>query len=663
MNIKIGEAKTGAQTLRLGEAARMARYTAEAKDAAERAGKSAGIAAEAERDSAANAQRAETAAAAAAAAAVADVHPPRPGANGNWLVWDRESGAYIDSGESCRGAKGDTGEQGPKGEKGDTGAAGAQGPKGDPGEVTQAAFDALSNDVDTVRNAAAAYFSAFGLTDIGVKSASITQPNLTLVQANRISALNGQSGSSFYCSIESTPVKVSSVGACPLLFTAKAGKKYTLTVRQISGSHNGSNPLDVQIFITDGTNFIANVPASGGTAIYTPTADTAISVCMYVKYGVAASSLVLREILVEEDNYLRESQFDAGTIQALNDNVVESEEQITPVTTGDRVIRGSDRAIVSGAGEAYKVTDKIPVTQGDTFRFSGSLNYGNYFFVFYTQSETPFGGLKSNAGSAATVLTDCLVTVPAGASYVRFGFYASAAIHYSLYKKYKGLLASDLTDELKQDIFKEWNGKTWVVIGDSLTEANATASDKYHKIISEKTGITVLNYGRSGTGYGKTYGTSNNFANRALELENVDCDVITIFGSFNDLTIELGTADDTGTDTLGGWMNTTFDNLYTAKPFVSVGVILPTPWQGKTPDGSTADRAKAVQYCEMLKTIAERRSIPVLDLFHRSNLHPNDSDFRDEFYSNADGVHPNDAGHAKIAPMIEQFLRRIIPFD
>ena len=146
MVIKIGEAKTGAQTLRLGETARLARYTAEARDAAERAGQSAGIAAEAERDTADNAQRAEAAAAAAAAAASAAtdaaVRLPLPGANGNWQVWDRGEGAYIDSGESCRGEKGaagpagpqgEQGIQGPKGDKGDAGAAGAQGPKGDTG--------------------------------------------------------------------------------------------------------------------------------------------------------------------------------------------------------------------------------------------------------------------------------------------------------------------------------------------------------------------------------------------------------------------------------------------------------------------------------------------------------------------------------------------------
>ena len=58
-------------------------------------------------------------------------HPPIPGDNGYWLVWDTDSGAYVESelplpavSVGPQGPKGDTGPQGPKG---DTGAAGADG--------------------------------------------------------------------------------------------------------------------------------------------------------------------------------------------------------------------------------------------------------------------------------------------------------------------------------------------------------------------------------------------------------------------------------------------------------------------------------------------------------------------------------------------------------
>lgn len=78
-------------------------------------------------------------------------HPPVPGENGYWLIWDTEKGAYAESelplppvSAGPKGDKGDTGEQGPKGEqgpegpqgpKGDTGDTGPQGDKGDKGDT------------------------------------------------------------------------------------------------------------------------------------------------------------------------------------------------------------------------------------------------------------------------------------------------------------------------------------------------------------------------------------------------------------------------------------------------------------------------------------------------------------------------------------------------
>lgn len=64
-------------------------------------------------------------------------HPPIPGDNGYWLIWNIDSGAYVESELPLpdmpvgpQGPKGDTGPQGPKGDTGDTG---PQGPKGDTG--------------------------------------------------------------------------------------------------------------------------------------------------------------------------------------------------------------------------------------------------------------------------------------------------------------------------------------------------------------------------------------------------------------------------------------------------------------------------------------------------------------------------------------------------
>ena len=68
-------------------------------------------------------------------------HPSIPGENGYWLIWDTDSGAYVESALPLPpvsvGPKGEKGDTGPQGPKGDTGATGPQGPKGDTGPQGQ----------------------------------------------------------------------------------------------------------------------------------------------------------------------------------------------------------------------------------------------------------------------------------------------------------------------------------------------------------------------------------------------------------------------------------------------------------------------------------------------------------------------------------------------
>lgn len=77
----------------------------------------------------------------AARAEAAVEHYPYIGANGNWYVWDAESGAFVDTDVEATGPQGETGAtgatgpQGPQGVQGETGATGATGPQGPQGET------------------------------------------------------------------------------------------------------------------------------------------------------------------------------------------------------------------------------------------------------------------------------------------------------------------------------------------------------------------------------------------------------------------------------------------------------------------------------------------------------------------------------------------------
>ena len=210
---------------------------------------------------------------------------------------------------------------------------------------------------------------------------------------------------------------------------------------------------------------------------------------------------------------------------------------------------------------------------------------------------------------------------------------------------------------------KPWKGLKWVCLGDSLTYTNERATKRYYDYIAEKTGIAVVNMGDGGTGYMRTREEGRAFFQRIVNAP-ADTDIVTIFGSGNDCghTFDdygLGSITDTGTDTICGCINTTIDTIQERMPMVRLGIITPTPWEKWPPyDGEN----KMAQYSRAIVEICKARSIPCLDLYHCSNLRPWDEDFRALAYSRDDGsgVHPDENGHAMLAPRIKAFLDTLI---
>ena len=223
-----------------------------------------------------------------------------------------------------------------------------------------------------------------------------------------------------------------------------------------------------------------------------------------------------------------------------------------------------------------------------------------------------------------------------------------------------GLCASNISNLYK--------GKKWVCVGDSLTERNSHSTKFYHDFIKEWLGFTVVNMGVSGTGY-KTRDdvasptTEGAFYQRVTQISS-DADVVTIFGSFNDITQghTLGTPSDTGTATICGCINTAIEAIYTINPGMKLGIISPCPWKEMNP--SNAD---AVAYVEALETICKNNSIPFLNLFYESGLRPWIREVRDLVYDldaqtdgDFHGTHPNAIGHEMIASKMKMFIMSLI---
>lgn len=199
---------------------------------------------------------------------------------------------------------------------------------------------------------------------------------------------------------------------------------------------------------------------------------------------------------------------------------------------------------------------------------------------------------------------------------------------------------------------------TWGALGDSITEKNSRATKNYVDYIQEELNCQVVNLGRSGTGYKRTEDEGRAFYQRILQVP-ANIDVLTIFGSGNDLSLTLGTPTDTTTDTICGCINKTIDNFYTVHPITPIGIISPCPWGGYPP---SSPNNKMKLYSEALAEISKLRGIPFLDLYHYSNLRPWNSTFLSLAYSRDEGnnVHPDETGHKIIAPKIREFLKTLI---
>ena len=307
--------------------------------------------------------------------------------------------------------------------------------------------------------------------------------------------------------------------------------------------------------------------------------------------------------------------------------------------------------LIAYDNELYNV-NKYNVAPGAIYHVVASKQYDNLVFAFYDSTGNMLKGVGDR--TYAVQMFDGIVMAPYNSAYMYVAYKTDVRI---------GSLS---TPSLEHGVERlRWAGKKWVAIGDSLTEVNSRTTKHYFDYIAEKTGISVVNMGLSGSGYRKKFDTNQAFYQRSANVPT-DADVITIFGSFNDMSVvdyAVGEPTDTSIDTICGCVNNTLNtilNVYlTAGKIPTIGVITPTPWVGRIPISPTSSGAI---YCDAIIACCKRLSIPVLDLFRESNLHPDNETFRTLAYSKdeGNGVHPDETGHKIIASMFENFLESLL---
>lgn len=287
---------------------------------------------------------------------------------------------------------------------------------------------------------------------------------------------------------------------------------------------------------------------------------------------------------------------------------------------------------------------KVPVENHKRVRITSTTNWSSPYYGFKDKNGNIIS-IKS-APSGIQTLTKEVIDVPANAVELIVNHYAEYPLTIETLQK--------ITD-------KKWKDKKWTVIGDSLTDFNGRAYKHYFDYISWKTGISVQNMGVSDTGYSKGISDNQAFYQR-LESIDTTADVITIFGSFNDLAanMELGNIADTTNETIAGCINLCIDEIYSKIPLANIGIVSPCPWEQYTP--MMADTTGSIKYVNMLESIAKYRGIPYLDLFRCSGIRPWESNVRNAIYKNdgGSGTHLDSEGHRFLYPKFESFIEKLI---
>ena len=238
------------------------------------------------------------------------------------------------------------------------------------------------------------------------------------------------------------------------------------------------------------------------------------------------------------------------------------------------------------------------------------------------------------------------------------------------------------------DVIGRFNGKTMIVAGDSITEANQTCDNKpWHSHLANWLGLTVYNDGQGGTGFAKNYYdrgcTIWRVENKWETLYPADPHIILVMGNMNDgagngggyaqlypddydgngTPPPVGTsADDSSVYSQYGIVRRLLESLIERYPLAKIGMISSTPRDTDVPfwpekPSCHGKNGWYEDYIEAQKYVCEDMNIPFLDLYHSNPvLRPWNADNMAAYYWDGtdpeltqDGftgaVHPNDQGH------------------
>lgn len=205
-----------------------------------------------------------------------------------------------------------------------------------------------------------------------------------------------------------------------------------------------------------------------------------------------------------------------------------------------------------------------------------------------------------------------------------------------------------------------WNGKTWNVLGDSIT-FGAKTKLTYHAYLKEKLNIaTVNNYGISGSTIAvNSNATGDGMCVRYTNMDN-NADIISVAGGVNDhgINTPLGDISSTDNKTFYGALKILCEGLLTKYPLKTIFFITPMHYTNFFKGDTTNNlNLPLADYVNAIIEVCRMYSIPVLDNYSNIGIYPKNSTQYSTY--TADGLHPNEEGHKKIANEILKFSFRL----
>ena len=421
---------------------------------------------------------------------------------------------------------------------------------------------------------------------------------------------------------------------------------------------------------SDGTTIQSgNIPVGSKSSTFSITSSEQSA---YISVQVAVVGVKVNATIAEQGTHTNNVEKNTQDIENISENMNNLMSLVKGILkyseTGNILPSQSlDGYIVNGNGvleesSLYQTTGLISCADFVYCDYTGYCKWGTQYCAIFTDDGGNVKGKFLQGTSTQVLYENERIDVPNGATKVAFNWLKSGSSSIRIVRYYAEHIG-DINDKI--GAYKRYTGKKWCCVGDSLTEQNSATSKHYYDYISDELGFNVVNMGVGGTGYMRGYDSNNAFYQRISSCPT-DVDVVTIFGSGNDISLmeQIGEYTDNGTSTICGCVNTTLDNFFQICPTTPIGIIAPSPWS-TTPTTSVGNNME--QYVIKLKQIAEYRGIPFLDLYHCSNLRPEIQSNRELCFANGvnldgngDGVHPNELGHKIIASKIREFVLSLI---